>query len=89
MSDGTQNSQSEPHSKPSSVGMTTNKEIHSLDYPPIAEEDLVELGVESRLIPFIVSTTLRVEQSPNDPPLLSPAEAEDLVETLDKVRLHP
>ena len=45
----------------------------------------MKLGVESRLIPFIVSTILWAEQ----PPPLSPAEAEILVETLDKARLRP
>ena len=52
----------------------------------------MKLGVESRLIPFIVSTTLWAEQSqsPNGSPPLSPAEAENIVETLDKVRgFHP
>ena len=60
------------------------RRFHSLDYPPIAAEDLVELGVESRLIPFIVSTALQVEQWPDDSPPLTPAEAEDLVESPDK-----
>jgi len=66
----------------------TYAETHSPDYPPITAEDLVKLGVESRLIPFIVSTTPWAEQSqsPNSSPPLSPAEAEDLAETLDKVR---
>ena len=52
----------------------------------------MKLGVESRLIPFIVSTTLWAEQSqsPKGSPPLSPAEAENIVETLDKVRgFHP
>jgi hypothetical protein len=66
-----------------------HSEHHSQNYPPIAEEDLVKLGVEPRLIPFIVSTSLWAEQSTNGPPPLSPAEAENLVETLDKVRPHP
>ena len=92
MSDGTQSSQGMSHSKPSSVSWSIDEEIHSLDYPPIAAEDLVKLGVESRLIPFIVSTTLWAEQSPSSSgsPTLSPTEAKNLVETLDKVRgLHP
>ena len=59
------------------------------DHSPLAAEDLVKLGVESRLIPFVVSTTLRAEQSLDGVPSLSPAEARDLVEILDKVRLHP
>ena len=66
----------------------TRFEISFPDFPPIAAEDLVRLGVESQLIPFIVSTTLRAEQSPNGSPPLSPKEAENLVEILDKVRLH-
>ena len=49
----------------------------------------MKLGVESRLIPFIVSTTLRAEQSPNGSLLLSRVEAGNLVEILDKVCLHP
>jgi hypothetical protein len=53
----------------------------------IASEDLKKLGVDPQLIPFIVSTMLRAEQSPNGPPLLSPAEVESLVEALDKVHL--
>jgi len=64
------------------------KETNSPDYPPIAAEDLAKLGIESRLIPFIVSTTLRAEQSPNGSPPLIPAEAENLVEVLDKVCPH-
>ena len=55
-------------------------------FPPISPEDLVKLGVEAQLIPFIVSATLRAEQSPNGSPPLTPAEAENLVEILDKVR---
>jgi len=62
------------------------RRFHLLDYPPIAAEDLVELGVESRLIPLITSTALHVEQWPDDSPPLTPAEAKDLVESLDKVR---
>jgi len=57
------------------------------DFPPITPEDLAKLGVESQLIPFVVSTTLRAEQSPNGSPPLSPADAENLIEILDKVRL--
>jgi len=92
MSDGTQSSQGKSHSKLSSVSWSIDEEIHSLDYPPIAAEDLVKLGVESRLIPFIVSTTLWAEQSlpSSGSSPLNPTEAEILVETLDKVRsLHP
>ena len=87
MPDGIQSSQSESYPIPSPA-QPIDEKIHSPDHPPIAAEDLVKLGVESRLIPFIVSTTLRAEQSPNGSPPLSPAEAGDLVEILDKVRLH-
>jgi len=73
---------------PSSCRHPAYKETDLPDYPPIAAEDLAKLGIESRLIPFIVSTTLRAEQSPNGSPPLSPAEAENLVEVLDKVCLH-
>jgi len=45
----------------------------------------MKLGVESRLIPFFVSTALRVKESPDASPPLTPSEAEDLVEILDKV----
>jgi len=62
------------------------RRFHSLDYPPIAAEDLVELGVESQLTPLVASTALHVEQWPDDSPPLTPAEAKDLVESLDKVR---
>ena len=86
MSDGIQGSQGESHSKLWSEWPTDDD---TPDNPPIAAEDLVKLGVESQLIPFIVSTTLRAEQSPSGSPPLSPAEAENLVEILDKVRLHP
>jgi len=87
MSDGTI-SQGESQSPPARP-WPTDKVNPSLDFPPIAAEDLAKLGVEPRLIPFVVSTALRAEQSPNGLPPLSPAEAENLVETLDKVRFHP
>lgn len=54
---------------------------------PIAPEDFLRVGVEAQLIPFIIFATLRAEESPNGEPLFSPAEAEILVETLDKVCL--
>jgi len=85
MSDGTvsQGESQPPPARP----WPTDKENPSLDFP-ITAEDLAKLGVEPRLIPFVVSTALRAEQSPNGPPPLSQTEAEDLVEILDKVRLH-
>ena len=54
----------------------------------IASEDLVRLGVDPRLIPFIISTTSQIERSRDGspPPPLGPAEVENLIETLDKVR---
>ena len=60
-------------------------ESPSQDIPPINPEDLTKLGVDAQLIPFIVSTILRAEQSPSVSPPLSTAEAEKLVEILDKV----
>ena len=71
--------------KPSLVRPTDN-EIHPPDYPPIASEDLVKLGVESQFIPFIVSATQWAEQSPDGPPPLNTTEAEGIIEILDKVR---
>ena len=65
--------------------MSTNEENHSPDYLPIAAEDLVKLGIESQLIPFIISAAQWVERWPNDS--LSPME--NLVEILDAVRYHP
>ena len=49
---------------------------------PIASEDLAKLGIDAQHIPFIVSMTLQVEQSPDG---ISLTEAENLVEILDKV----
>ena len=54
--------------------------------PPITPDDLTKLQIEPQLIPFVVSTSLRAERSPNGSPPLSPVEAETLVEILDKVR---
>ena len=54
--------------------------------PPVTPEDLVKLGVDPQLIPFIISTTLQIQKSPDDSPPLSPVEAEILIEALDKVR---
>ena len=48
---------------------------------------LLGLGIESHLIPFAISAASRAEQSLTDSPALTPAEAKDLVEILDKVRL--
>ena len=59
------------------------------DLPPIAPEDLAGLGVEPQLIPFILSTILHAENLPSGSSTLNPAEAENLVEALDKVRLPP
>jgi hypothetical protein len=55
-------------------------------YQPVLK-DLEKLGVEPQLIPFVMSTILQVEQLPNGSPPLSSAEAENLVEALDKVHL--
>ena len=85
MPDGNQNSQSASYSKLFLVRFTDNED-HSLDHLPIFAEDLVKLGVESRFIPFVVSETQWAEQSPNGSPPPSTAEAESVVEILDKVR---
>ncbi|KAF9645420.1 kinase-like protein [Thelephora ganbajun] len=53
--------------------------------PPIVVEDLVNLGVEPQFIPFIISTILQAEQLSSESPPLTPTEAENLVEILDKV----
>ena len=48
---------------------------------------LLRFGIESHLIHFAVSAASRAEQSSTNSPTLTPAEAKDLVEILDKVRL--
>jgi len=59
--------------------------------PPIAPEDLAELGVDLRFIPFIIPAIPQAErgESLNGLPLLSLTEARELVETLDKVTPLP
>ena len=52
---------------------------------PITPEDLAKIGADAQLIPFIVSMILRAEQSPSGSPPLSTAEAEKLIDILDKV----
>ena len=84
MTDGIQSSQSASYPK-SSLMRPIDNGIHPPDYPPIASEDLVKLGVESRFIPFFVSATQWAEQSPNGSPPLNTTEAEGIVEILDKV----
>jgi len=86
MPDGTQGPQGElpPPARP----RPTDEENPSPDFPPIAAEDLAKMGVEPRLIPFVVSATLRVEQSTDASSPLTPAEAENLVEILDNVYPH-
>ena len=59
------------------------------DFPPITDEDLAGLEVDPQLIPFVVSTAQRAEQSSSGEPQLTPTEAENLVEILDRVRPHP
>lgn len=71
---------------PAPIALPTTDEEN---LPPIAHEDLVKLGVESRSVPSLISTMLRAEHSPNGPPPLDPAEAENLVDILDKVLLPP
>ena len=71
-----------------SAEIQADEERLSPDLPPIASEDLAGFRV-GHLIPFFISTTLQIERSRDGspPPPLSPAEAEDLIEILDKVRL--
>ena len=57
-----------------------------IGFPPITDEDLARLEVEPQLIPFVVSTAQRAEQSSSGEPQLTPTEAENLVEILDRVR---
>lgn len=83
MSDENQDSQGESYPPPSRA-QPTDEEIPLQDLPPICAEDLVKLGVESRLVPSIVSTTLRTGQSLNGSPSLSP---ESVVEALNEVHL--
>ena len=76
-------SESQP---PRTSNNPTEKQIAPPHFPPISE-DLVKLRAETQFIPFIISTTLRAEESPNGLPPLSLAEAQDLIEILDNVRL--
>jgi len=62
--------------------------IVSRGLPLVAPEDLMNLGIDPEFIPFIISTTLRDEKSPDISPPLNPAEAENLVESLHKVYLY-
>jgi len=87
MSDTSARPQSEylsPNRQRSQTDSLTMRLIRA-DTPPITREDLAKLGIESRLIPFILSTALQAERSPDDSPYLTPEEAECLIETLDKV----
>ena len=58
------------------------------DLLPVTDEELVKLGVEPHLIPFVVSSTQRAGRSSSGEPQLTPTEAEDLVENLDRVPPH-
>ena len=64
-----------------------DQEVFPPDFPPITNEDLLKLDVEPQLIPFVVSTAQRAEQSSSGEPQLTSTEAENLVEILDRVRL--
>ncbi|KAF9789361.1 kinase-like domain-containing protein [Thelephora terrestris] len=59
--------------------------LPSHNFPPITDEDLARLEVDPQLIPFAVSTAQRAEQSSSGEPQLTPTEAENLVEILDRV----
>ena len=58
------------------------------DLVPTSNEDLLKLGVESHLIPFIISITCQPEQSQSGSPPLTPTEADNLTEILDRVCHH-
>jgi hypothetical protein len=51
----------------------------------MTDEDFARLEVDPQLIPFAVSTAQRAERSSSGEPQLTPAEAENLVEILDRV----
>ena len=72
-----------------SAGIQLDKGSHSPDLPPIASEDLAKLGVESQLIPLIISAASRAERSSHGTPSppLGPGEVENLIEILNKVYL--
>ena len=70
-----------------SLIISTSLLILLTDFSPITDEDLSNLGVESGLIPSVVSLISRVELSQGDSPQLNEAEAEALVDVLDKVCL--
>ncbi|KAF9644351.1 kinase-like protein [Thelephora ganbajun] len=53
-------------------------------FPASINEDFVKLGIEPQHIPFILATISRTEQLPSGSPPLSPREAKELVEILDK-----
>ena len=87
MSQGIQDPQSESRLPPSQLRLPAERSAF-IDLP-ITDEDLARLEVEPQLIPFIVSTTQRAEQSRSGEPQLTPTEAENLVEVLDRVCTHP
>jgi len=53
--------------------------------PPTTDEDLARIGVESQLIPSIISITSRAERLSSNSTHITLAEAERLIEALDKV----
>ena len=69
------------------LGSAVGRGAGSTDFPPVTNEALLQLGIESRFVPFFVSTMRRVEQLSSSLPQFIPAEAESFVEILDKV--HP
>jgi hypothetical protein len=56
------------------------------DYFPTTNVDLLKTRVELQLIPFIILIVKRFEQSSSGEPRFTSVEAENLVETFDRVR---
>ena len=69
--------------------LLTDEDVFLPDVLPITDEDLMKLNVDSKLIPFVVSTAQRAEQSSSGEPQLTSTEAGHLVEILDRVRCCP
>ena len=86
MSEGAQGAQSESQWPSPLAKPLVDEPIPSKDFYPVTEEDLSRLGIESRLIPFVVKAASQIEQSSYNPPTLTASEAKDFVEVFDKVR---
>ena len=58
-------------------------------FPTSAPEDFARLGFEPQRVPSILAMMLRAENPPAGPHSLSPSEAKEVVEILDKVTASP